>query len=303
MDNLGKRTIKVTIQKLNKNNEIEYEKVFDNLNTKFAFTKYIGASMYGIGSVSICGLDRFSLDKLISFASEKVVLEEEKKRIKIEAGYENTKQALIIDGSIMSAIPSAPPDIWLKCEVVNGYELQKKYITLTIEEGLTLEEYAKLIAKTLGLDLKIRIKNTNYLNKKMGDCPFQGTEYQLISTISQAFGIVKDEDSCGKIVAYADNGTLIVDYYDLDKKDERLNDPILISKETGMVGLPEMSLAGTFANITTILKPEIYVGDVIKLESGQLKSANGLYYVQGITYTGEFRGNSWYTTLSCWRIS
>ena len=243
------------------------------------------------------------MDKLISFASADTVLEE-RKIIKVEAGYEGTKQALIIDGSVMSAIPTAPPDIWLKCEIVNGYELQDKYITLSIAKGLTLQEYVEFIAKEIGVDLLVRIQNKNYLSKKMSGGSFAGNQNQLVATISEEFGVVKedDKDKCGKIIAYVDNGTLIVDYYDLDKRDERLNDPILISKDTGMVCLPEMSLAGHFANITTILKPDVYVGDVIQLKSEQLKSANGLYFVQGITYTGEFRGTSWYSTFSCWRI-
>lgn len=303
MDKLENRTVSVTIQKLNENNEIEMKKVFDNINVKFNYSFYIGSAMYGVGNISICGLDRLTLDQLISFASQSTVLKE-KKLIKVEAGY-GDKKALIIDGSIMSAIPTAPPDIWLNCEVINSYELQKQHITLTIDEGLTLQEYAELIAKTINVPLEMRIKDTNYLSKKMSGQSFGGDVFKLVKTITRAFNF-KSQDTevykYGRIASYLVNNTLVVDYANLRNNDERTKNPILISKDTGMVGLPEMSMAGELVNITTLLKPEIKTGDVLKLESEQLKSANGLYYVQGITYTGEFRGTSWYSTLTCWRI-
>lgn len=304
MDRLENRTITVTIQKLNKDNNVEMLKVFNNINTKFSYSFYIGSAMYGTGNISICGLDRETLDQLISFASESKTLKE-KKLIKVEAGY-GDKKALIIDGSIMSAIPTAPPDIWLNCEVINSYELQKQHISLTIEEGLTLEQYSQLIADTIGVDLEMRITDKNYLNKKMSGISFGDSIFKLVKTITKAFNFKSKDKNIykyGRVASYLVNNTLVVDYAHLKNNDDRTQNPILISKDTGMVGLPEMSMAGQLVNITTLLKPEIKTGDVIKLESEQIKSASGLYYVQGITYTGEFRGNAWYSTLTCWRIN
>lgn len=301
MEILENRTLELTIEKIDKNNRTEMFKVFNDLNVKFSYSKYIGASMYGKGKVSICGLDGETLDKLVSFASAQEVLEE-KKLIKIKAGY-GDKLALIIDGSIMSAMPTIPPDIWLNCEIINSYEIQQKIISTTIEEGLTLEQYAKLVADIIGVQIKMRIEDTNYLNKKMSGTSFIGNAFQLANGISKSFCFDKEKDKYGQVVAYISGDYLIVDYANLFKDEKRTSNPILINKDNGMVGLPEMSMAGKLTNITTLLNPSIETGDVIKLESEQLKSANGLYYVQGITYTGEFRGNAWYSTFTCWRIN
>lgn len=300
MDRLENRALELTIQKLKEDNSVEFTKKFDKLNVKFNYTKYIGSPMAGNGSVSICGLDRKTLDVLISFSAEAKTIKE-RKLIKVKAGY-GDKLALIIDGSIMSAIPTTPPDIWLKCDVINSYELRHKIITTTIEAGLTLSDYAKTVADIIGIPLEMRIEDTNYLKKKMGDCPFQGNVFQLTRTITKAFNYDKNKDIFGGIVAYIDNETLIVDYRNLSADDRRTQNPILISKDTGMVGLPEFSNDAQLANITTLLKPEIKLGDVIELKSEQIKGANGLFYIQGITYTGEFRGNAWYSTFTCWRI-
>ena len=300
MDRLENRTLELTIQKLDKDGNIEFKKVFDKLNVKFNYTKYIGMPNGGDGSVSICGLDRDTLNALISFsASSKTI--KERKLIKLKAGY-GDKKALIIDGSIMSAIPTTPPDIWLKCDIINSYELRHKIITTSIEKGLTLEEYSKTVADIIGIPLEMRITDDSYKNKKMSEQSFQGNVFQLTRTITKAFNYDKKKDRFGGISAYIDNETLIVDYYNLSADDKRTENPILISKDTGMVGLPEFSNDAQLANITTLLKPEIKVGDVIELKSEQIKGTNGLFFIQGITYTGEFRGNSWYSTLTCWRI-
>ena len=148
----------------------------------------------------------------------------------------------------------------------------------------------------------MRIEDTNYLNKKMSGQDFAGSAYQLIQTIASAVVYNQKKERYGKVISYFENSTIIVDYSLLMNDDKRTKSPILINKNTGMVGLPEMELIGNVANITTLLKPEIKTGDVIKLESEQMKNANGLFYVKGITYTGEFRGNSWYSTFSCRRI-
>lgn len=300
MNKLENRALEVTIQKIGSDNNIEFSKIFNNLNVKFSYRTYRGSPMGGKGSVSICGLNRDTLDTLISFsASAKTI--KERKLIQVKAGY-GDRLALIINGSIISAIPTAPPDIWLKCDVINGYELRKKHITTTIEEGLTLSNYAQAVADVVGIPLEMRITDSDYLNKKMSGKSFEGNIFQLAYTIKEAFKYDKNTDNFGGIVAYIENETLIVDYRDIPSDERRTENPLLISKDTGMVGLPEFSNDAQLASITTLLKPEIKTGDVIEVKSEQIKGANGLFFVQGITYTGEFRGTSWYSTFSCWRI-
>ena len=103
-------------------------------------------------------------------------------------------------------------------------------------------------------------------------------------------------------VAYIDNETLIVDYENFSEAEGQSRTHHKIDKNNGMIGLPEITKAGTIANITTLLKPEILVGDVIDLESVMIKKANGQYNVIGISYVGDFRGEKWYSMFTCRRI-
>ena len=93
MDKLDTRALSINIQKINKDNEIETEWEFKDINTKFAFSKFVGASMYGTGNVSICGLDKSTLDELISFRAIPDV-NGERKLIKVEVGYKNKKKSI-----------------------------------------------------------------------------------------------------------------------------------------------------------------------------------------------------------------
>ena len=302
MNKLEQRTLTITIQKLRKDGSIEMAKEFKDLNVKFYFQKMIGSAMFGKGRVSICGLDKETIQQLTSFVDYGTTLNE-RKLIKLEAGY-GEKKALIFNASILSAIPTMPPDIWLNCDVINSYELQQSYISLTIEEGLSLQEYCETIAKKIGVNLEMRIKDENYLTSKMSDLAYYGNIFGLINTIENKFPIKAIKKEYGNIVAYIDNGSLIVDYSVIPNSDERAKEQTIkeINQDTGMVGLPEISMAGYLVNITTLLNPEIRTGEIINLKSSQIPSANGLYSVIGITYNGEFRGNNWYTTLTCRRV-
>lgn len=302
MNKLENRSLTITIQKLRKDGSIEMAKQFKDLNVKFYFQKMIGSAMFGKGRVSICGLDKDTIQQLTSFVDYGTVLNE-RKLIKLEAGY-GEKKALIFNASILSAMPTLPPDIWLNCDVINSYELQQTYIDLTIEEGLKLEDYCKIVADKIGVPLEMRIKNSDYLASKMSGTTYYGNIFGLINTIENKFPIKSIKKTYGNIVAYIDNGTLVVDYSVIPNSEERAAEQNIkeINHDTGMVGLPEISMAGYLVNITTLLDPEIKTGNVINLKSSQIPSANGLYSVIGITYTGELRGNSWYTTLTCRRV-
>lgn len=302
MNELAKRSLELTIQKISKDNNIDFTKTFTDINVKFYFQKMIGSAMFGKGRISICGLEQDTIQQLTSFVDYGTTLNE-RKLIQFSAGY-GEKKALIFNASILSAIPTIPPDIWLNCDVINGYELQQKYINISIEEGLTLEEYCQTVADKIGVPLEMRVQDNKYLAAKMSETTYYGNIFRLLNTIENKFPIKAIKKEYGNIVAYIDNGTLIVDYSVIPNSEQRAKQQniVEINQDTGMVGLPEISMAGYLVNITTLLNPTIKTGDVINLTSSQIPSANGLYSVIGITYNGEFRGNSWYTTLTCRRV-
>lgn len=304
---LSKRSIEVTISKYNQDGSLAFSKTFvDNISVKFNFQRYIGNAMYGMGKVSLCGLDKQTTNELTTLCSvEQALLE--RKSITIRAGYGDSK-ALIIDGTITSAVPTVPPDVWIECDVLNGYERKQIVKSISVKGSLNIKELADTIARQLDLrnGAECRIKNDSYGKKfyqrKMTNISFRGCITDCLSEVMNMYSFEKD-DVFGVPVVYIDNETLIVDYSNFGSVESKNRTHYQINKDTGMVGLPEISMAGTIANITTLLKPEIKAGDVIDLESYMIPKANGQYNVIGVTYSGDFRGENWYSIFYCRRLT
>lgn len=305
---LNKRSIRVEILQYNKDGETVFSKVFtDNISVKFYFEKFVGNAFFGRGKVSIGGLDKTTVEKLTTICGEEQA-KQERKQIKIEAGYEGKKQALIIDGTIISAVPTVPPDVWVECELINGIERNKKMKSISLKGEFDIKELAEAIALQLNLKngVDCRIKNDSYgkrfYQRKSKNVSFIGNAQRAVGLITQSYSFEKG-DVFGVPKAYIDNETLVVDYSNFGRVESKQRTHHKINKDNGMVGLPEISNAGTIANITTILNPEIMAGEIIDLESYMIPKANGQYNVIGITYTGDYRGNTWYSMFHCRRIT
>jgi hypothetical protein len=94
--------------------------------------------------------------------------------------------------------------------------------------------------------------------------------------------------------------------------------PMLISPQTGLIGVPEQTQNGIEAKI--LLNPQVKIGQLVKLDSKAINllrygidyqsqsdnyrlslsvktNADGLYYVLSCNHTGDTRGQPWYTDL------
>ena len=302
MEQLTKRQVSITLEKRDTEDNVEYFATFTNgLDVKFSYTRFLGNGMFGRGKVAVCGLSMDTVSMFTSFWSEDTELAK-KKIVKVSAGYEGQKMGTIIEGSIVSAIPTMPPDIWLNCEVINSYETKFQTFTFSMKGTYTLEQTVNNIAKFLGLEPKIEITNKNYLDRTLKNISFIGNKFDLVSQIETMFPIDENDEN-GGIIAYIEDKYLVVDYSDLTLNQyNRKGEPILISKATGLIGIPEPMWAGQAAKITTLLNPAIKTGDVIQLKSDLIPSLNGYYYVFTISYEGQYRGNNWYSSFVCKRL-
>lgn len=308
MEQLSKRQVSITLEKRDTNNNVEYSATFKNgLDVKFSYTRFLGNGMFGRGRVSICGLSMDTIAMFTSFWSEDTELAK-KKIVKVSAGYEGqdnqeSKMGTIIEGSIVSAIPTMPPDIWLNCEVINSYETKFQTFSFTMKGKYTLKQIVENIANFLKLEPVIRIDKSSYLNRQLKNISFLGNKFDLVSKIEDMFPIDEKKDKNGGIIAYIEDNSLVVDYSDLELNQYNRNgEPILIDKSNGMVGVPEPMWAGQAVKITTLLNPAIKTGDVIQLKSDLIPSLNGYYYVFTISYEGQFRGTNWYSSFVCKRL-
>lgn len=315
MQTLNKRYCKIILSQYDKNGNIEDKKEFENsLDVRFAYQRYFGNGMHSKGNISICGLSKKTLDRYISFFSEDVEVEK-RKTIKIIAGYEDNDKSgcscigEILNGTIVNALPTLPPDIWLNCEVINQYEEKLKAKAYNFVGIKTLEEVIKWAVQEIGLtEDKIinRITDREYLNTKYVDFTFEGNKFDFINKISADFNNINSSDKYGGINTYIEDNNVIVDYRNLTLKDRnRLGTPRLVSKdstELTLIGIPEPMWAGQAVNITTLLNSSVRTGDVLELKSNMIESLNGYYYVFSILYIGEYRGQQWYSQFLCRRL-
>ena len=97
--------------------------------------------------------------------------------------------------------------------------------------------------------------------------------------------------------------------------------PILVSAQTGMIGVPEQTENGI--DVRVLLNPSIKIGSLIQVQGtvsqfrqsltvgqsqvaqqGALQTSlfldvNGLYYVMSVDHEGDTRGQAWYSNLVC----
>ena len=95
---------------------------------------------------------------------------------------------------------------------------------------------------------------------------------------------------------------------------------VVVTSETGMIGLPEQAANGI--KIRILINPMVRIGRIIQIDNASVQrlrystninaqgqrdylqqsvklDADGYYYVMSIDYSGDTRGNPWYADLTC----
>lgn len=161
--------------------------------------------------------------------------------------------------------------------------------------------------------------------KTMG--PFGITKGYLPPDLSNAgrirgrvfYGMTKDElrdfAAANEVLYSIQDGALNV----VSKRSYIPGDPVIISPQTGLIGVPEQTQNGIEARI--LLNPQVRISRLVKLENTTInllrygldkgsqannaflaKSVNldakGYYYVMSADHTGDTRSTNWYTDLT-----
>lgn len=255
-------------------------KEFDGIDVKFSLTKTM-SSIMNEANISICNLVKDDIEYLTTFTSEFIAIQE-RKRIRIFAGYEETGVSLIFDGDIARAIPTTPPDVWLECKALSGYYSNKDTTSISLKGSLSVSDVCKACAS----QLELPVVNMSTATKMITDFSFTGSKWKLINELNDI----------GGISAWEDNGTL----YIADEKSPRKD---LIAKElsetSGMIGVPKVDPVGI--EVTMLLDNSLQVGQPVVLNSELIKQANGTYYIYEIKHEGHLRGNNFQTTIKARR--
>lgn len=255
-------------------------KRLDGIDIQFQVEKHLGAVM-NEANITIYNLTREDIEYLTTFTSQWIAYQQ-RKRIRIFAGYEDTSVGLIFDGDIVEALPSMPPDIALRCKARSGAYNNSTMISKSITEPIAVKDLLQQAGSWTGLT----INDHTTTDKKVNGFYYTGSVTQLIGQLND----IPD------IIAYEDDGTLWV----VDKKDTNTGMQMrVINKDSGMIDIPQPNALGI--NVKMLLDPAIKLGQQIKVESSLIPACNGIYTIYELKHSGHLRGNEFYTDITARR--
>lgn len=258
-------------------------KRFENISSKFRIEKFMGAVM-NEATIDIANLAREDVEFLTTYTSYALAVQQ-RKRIRISAGYEGENVALLFDGDISEALPTTPPDVWLKCKAISGFYNNQTLMTKSIDSPTSVKQLGLNIANALGLELDWRASS----QKTIGSFNFIGGGTKLIDEFNRM----------GNFIAYEDDGKLIV--VDSINKAEKIADTAkFLSEESGLLDMPKPNALGLSAKM--LLDPRVTCGSYVKLESKRIPAANGFYWVYKLAHEGSLREEPFYTTIESRRV-
>lgn len=267
------------VEFLTANNEI---KRLQGIDVKFYIEKHLGAMMNN-ATIEMCNLATEDVEFLTTFTSQWIAINQ-RKRIRVFGGYEDTSVSLLFDGDIIEATPTLPPDIWLICKARSGNYGNSTVISKSINQQLPAKEVFKQVSNWARLPLQ----DYSTTNKQINGFDFSGGSTQIINQLNQI----------GGIIAYEEDGNLKI----VDEKAPNIGGEVRkISLDSGMVGIPKVDALG--CEITTFLDPVIKLGQRIELESIRIPAANGIYWIYELRHDGHLRGNDFHTIMKGRRFS
>lgn len=266
-----------------------------NINFKFKIHKLFQGNTKGTATVQILGLSRETVNYLSTYLSAESNIND-KKRIRVYAGYESTGERLILDGDILYAHPSIPPENWLTIEAqCTRYrntkmfsESMRRFTSESGRDGYLVKQIIEKAAKWLELDVVYVYKNYS------SDLLLVVQQFDVTGTKAD---IIAELNNLCNLKCWEDGGVLYVG--DRDPSAVPRNNTRVISKDTGMIGVPRFQYPN--ASVKTLLRTDVSIYDYVQIDSIMIPGASGRYKVNDIVYEGEFRGQPWYSTFNCIR--
>ena len=262
------------------NNGTKQLKQLDGLAIKGIVSRKMGAVL-AEARVTIANLTRADIEYLSTYTSPYInpsVL----KKINIYAGYEQTGYGRIFSGDIYRALPSDMPDTWFNIEAKSLFYSNRTPITYGAK-NTTMQETAKSIAESLNLSFDWQATSM----KTLDSFNFMGSKGELI----------KEYNRLDDVIMFEDNGKLKV----VDKLAKRESNKTtkLISKGSGMVGLPEPDERGI--KVKCLLDPSLSCGDWVQVKSEKIPNVNGYYQIYELGYDFANREQQFYSVISAKR--
>ena len=263
------------------------QKMVAGLNVSFSVTVASMDGMGGVASIDIYNLNREDMQFLTTTAAHWV---EQQSIIQLYVGYDDDVRC-VFSGAVMDALPQGYPDLVLHIKAESGPLWSTKILDIK-KANLKIMDLVDYVSSATGYPVNIPTwvrQGNELLNKRLDSYSYTGNAWKLLDEIQEMIGGFNISEKSVFLSCY--NSQITLWSPQVREGEQKL----LISDETGMVGVPNPMNAGV--EVTTLLNPLINIGDTIHLETKRVPIAVGDYKIKEYTHVGELRGNNFYTKI------
>jgi hypothetical protein len=202
----------------------------------------------------------------------------------LNVGRESYGTFTLFQGNVIACNVTQPPDIGVVLRGMTANYLASVLVGLNQSSVTLLSTIVKGVAASLKLPYEFTATD-----RQVDNYSFNG------GTLDQ----VRKLNLIGGVLAYIDpkSNTLIV--HDSDKS--RPGGTILVSANTGMVGIPQVTEVGVIVKV--MLAPSYRLGGTIEVISEINPAANGTYFIYKIDFDVANRDAAFWFTLECRNLS
>lgn len=269
------------------------QKKLAGLNIRFGVQILLQSGVSSQATIEVYNLNRDDLEFLSTTVK---TLAQKQNLIQLYAGYDGDVE-LLFSGQVFEATPKGYPDVVLHIRGLSDMKWQGVNLELQKSDFKVIDlidRAGKEMGYQVNVDANLRANN-QLLNKSVKDWSYTGSPMGLLEKAQEMMGGISADPQT--VAINVSNGQINVWSPSVQNQSQKL----VISKESGMIGLPRPT--GTGCSVTILMNNGIRPGDLVSVRSERVKILNGDYYVMGITHDGELRGKSWYSTLELANVS
>ena len=249
---------------------------YEGLRVRAGGTKFANAQQNEC-TLTVSGLSMSTRDHLLTetspFNSNRTP-----KRLIIEVGRASTALFRIFIGDIVSAEPSAPPDVDVIIKAKTQSAQAGNVVAIASGPISKLSAISQRVADEIGLGLDFQA-----LDKNISNFSYTGAALKMVNLL---------QDS-GGVRAFIDDETLIVKNYG-SALAGRIR---ILGSDTGMVGIPKATEKGL--DVTFLIDSESLLGGMIRLDSKMNKSLNGDYVIDQLKFDVASHEDPFFYSAAC----
>lgn len=204
-----------------------------------------------------------------------------RKQITLSVGRMSYGTVDLYTGDIISATPSQPPDITLTIKAKTGNFLKTKLVKRAHGKAATLSAISKGVASDISASLKFQATDKN-----VGNYSFNGGSLKQLNKLGEA----------GTVDVFLHGNTLVVK----DRAVPLLNSLRILSKDSGMIGIPEPTEFGV--KVKFLLDNQTHIGGALQLKSQINPALNGNYAIYKLAFEVASRDTPFYYVAEAIRL-